>query len=172
MTESEDGGQPGGWHAPATVAVVLLVLSAIVFYDVTLMAPPQAVGMGPTAAMRLVGALLAVLGIAHVIAAVRLRKAQHGAVAPDESSDVLTNRAALGWVLGGLVGMILILQFGGGFVLGSTCLFALTARAFGQPLHFKSIALGFGLAALVYAFFTQALSLSLPSGPLERLVIG
>jgi putative tricarboxylic transport membrane protein len=68
--------------------------------------------------------------------------------------------------------MILILQFGGGFVLGSTCLFALTARAFGEPLHVKSLGFGFVLAALVYAFFTQALSLSLPSGPLERLVIG
>ena len=38
------------------MAVVLFVLSGIVFFDVTLMAPPQAVGMGPTAAMRLVGA--------------------------------------------------------------------------------------------------------------------
>jgi putative tricarboxylic transport membrane protein len=127
--------------------------------------------MGPTAAMRLVGALLAVLGIAHVIAALRLRKAQPGGIGA-ESSGFLTNRGALGWVLGGLIGMILILQFGGGFVLGSTCLFALTARAFGQPLHVKSLGLGFVLAALVYAFFTQALSLSLPSGPLERLVTG
>jgi len=170
MTEAEAGDGPG-WHALATVAVVLFGLAAIIFYDVTLMAPAQAVGVGPTASMRIVGALLIVLGIAHVIAAVQRRSAQRGRDTA-ELDEILTNRGALGWVLGGLIGMILILQVGGGFVIGSTWLFAATARAFGQPIRFKSPAIGFVLAGLVYAFFTQALSLSLPSGPLERLLVG
>ena len=170
MTDLENTAGPG-WHALATVAVVLFALAGIIFYDVTLMAPAQAVGVGPTASMRIVGALLIILGLAHVIAALRQRSAARGRDT-SELAEILTNRAALAWVLGGLIGMILILQFGGGFVIGSTWLFAATARAFGQPMRFKSPAIGFVLAALVYGFFTQALSLSLPSGPLERLLIG
>lgn len=159
-----------GWHALATVAAVLFALAAVIGFDVTRMAPAQAVGVGPTAVMRLVALLLVVLGVAHVVAALRVRARTTGKTS-SELDEILTNRPALGWVLGGLIGMILVLQFGGGFVLGSTWLFAATARAFGQPIRVKSPVIGFALAALVYAFFTQALSLSLPSGPLERLLL-
>lgn len=169
MSDSETNGP--GWHAMATVAIVLFGLAAVIGYDVTLMAPAQAVGVGPTAAMRIVALLLVVLGLAHVVAALRLRAALHGKET-SELGAVLTNRAALGWVLAGLVGMILVLQLGGGFVIGSTWLFVATARAFGQPIRIKSPAIGALLAAVVYAFFTRALSLSLPAGPLERLFFG
>lgn len=169
MSETENNGP--GWHALATVAAVLVTLAAVIGYDVTLMAPAQAVGVGPTPAMRMVAVLLVVLGLAHVVAALRLGAAQRGRET-SELDAVLTNRAALGWVLGGLIGMILLLQLGGGFVIGSTWLFAATARAFGQPIRFKSLGIGFSLAAVVFAFFTQALSLSLPAGPLERLFLG
>ena len=167
---SEPTVEGPGWHALATVAAVLFGLAAVIGLDVTRMAPAQAVGVGPTAVMRLVAVLLVVLGVAHIVAALRLRAATHGKTS-SELDEVLTNRPALGWVLGGLIGMILVLQFGGGFVLGSTWLFAATARAFGQPIRIKSPAIGLVLAALVYAFFTQALSLSLPAGPLERLLL-
>ena len=169
MSGSETNGP--GWHATATVGAVLFGLAAVIGRDLTLMAPAQAVGVGPTAAMRIVVLLLVVLGLAHVAAALRMRAALRGRKT-SELGTVLTNRAAMGWVLGGLVGMILVLQFGGGFIIGSTWLFAATARAFGQPIRIKSPAIGFVLAALVYAFFTQALSLSLPAGPLERLLLG
>jgi putative tricarboxylic transport membrane protein len=168
MSKPEANGP--GWHALVTVAVVLFGLAAVIASDVTRMAPAQAVGVGPTAVMRLVAMLLTVLGLAHIVAALRLRATLHGKKTP-ELDAALTNRAALGWVLGGLVGMILILRFDGGFVVGSTWLFAATARAFGQPIRIKSPVIGFVLAAAVYAFFTKALSLSLPAGALERLLL-
>lgn len=155
-----------GRQALATVAALLLGLAAVIAWDITAMAPAQAVGVGPTAVMRMVVGLLLVLGLAHAIAAAR--------AAPKTRAQTTsaTNRAALGWVLGGLVGMIAVLQLGGGFVMGATWLFAATARAFGQPLRSRSPVIGLVLAALVYAFFTQALSLSLPAGALERLLLG
>jgi len=155
-----------GRQALATVAALLLGLAAVIAWDITAMAPAQAVGVGPTAVMRMVVGLLLVLGLAHAIAAAR--------AAPKKRAQTTsaTNRAALGWVLGGLVGMIAVLQLGGGFVMGATWLFAATARAFGQPLRSRSPVIGLVLAALVYAFFTQALSLSLPAGALERLLLG
>jgi putative tricarboxylic transport membrane protein len=155
-----------GRQALATVAALLLGLAAVIAWDITTMAPAQAVGVGPTAVMRMVVGLLLVLGLAHAIAAAR--------AAPKTRAQTTsaTNRAALGWVLGGLVGMIAVLQLGGGFVMGATWLFAATARAFGQPLRSRSPVIGLVLAALVYAFFTQALSLSMPAGALERLLLG
>jgi putative tricarboxylic transport membrane protein len=155
-----------GRQALATVAALLLGLAAVIAWDITTMAPAQAVGVGPTAVMRMVVGLLLVLGLAHAIAAAR--------AAPKTRAQTTsaTNRAALGWVLGGLVGMIAVLQLGGGFVMGATWVFAATARAFGQPLRSRSPVIGLVLAALVYAFFTQALSLSMPAGALERLLLG
>ncbi len=167
MTEEEQGGP--GWQALAAVAALLFVLAAVIVFDVTGMAPAGAVGVGPTVAMKMVAGLLVILGIAHVVAAIRARAAHRGRQ-DHELEEVLRNRGALAWVLGGLIGMIAILQFGGGFILGSTCLFAATARAFGQPVGVKSLVIGFVLAAVVYAFFTLALTLSLPAGPLERLL--
>jgi putative tricarboxylic transport membrane protein len=120
--------------------------------------------------MHLVAALVGILGIAHWIAAWRQRAklAASGAV----RTLLHGNHAALAWVLGSLIGLIAILQFGGGFIAGSTWLFAGTARAFGERLSIKSFAIGIVLASLVYAFFTKALSLSLPAGPIERLLFG
>lgn len=155
-----------GRQALATVAALLFGLAAVIAWDITTMAPAQAVGVGPTAVMRIVVGLLLVLGLAHAIAAARAAPTAKAETAP------ATNRAALGWVLGGLIGMIAVLQVGAGFVIGATWLFAATARAFGQPLRSRSPVIGLVLAALVYAFFTQALSLSLPAGPLERLLLG
>ncbi|MEG1769565.1 MAG: tripartite tricarboxylate transporter TctB family protein [Comamonas sp.] len=164
MSEPTTNGP--GRQALATVAALLFGLAAVIAWDITTMAPAQAVGVGPTAVMRIVVGLLLVLGLAHAIAAARAAPKARAEMAP------ATNRAALGWVLGGLIGMIAVLQVGAGFVLGATWLFAATARAFGQPLRSRSPVIGLVLAALVYAFFTQALSLSLPAGPLERLLPG
>ena len=169
MSEPEAAGP--GWHALATVAVALIVLAGVVAFDVTRMAPAGAVGVGPTVGMKMVAGLLAILGIAHGVAAIRARAAHKGRQ-DGELAELLANRGALAWVLGGLVGMIAILQVDGGFILGSTWLFAATARAFGQPLRIKSPLIGLALAAIVFVFFTKALSLSLPTGPLERLLVG
>ena len=150
-----------GWRALAGVGAFLLALAVTLLVDATRMPPPQAVGVGPTAALRLVAVLLALLGVAHLVAA---WKARALAFTPGDKA----NRAALAWVLGGLVGLIVWLQLGGGFVIGEVA----TAAAFGQPIRIKSPVIGFFLALAVYVFFTLGLSLSLPAGPLERALFG
>ncbi|MDP9962916.1 hypothetical protein J2W37_000622 [Variovorax paradoxus] len=50
-------------------------------------------------------------------------------------------------------------------------LFAAPARA-SEHFRIKAPAIGLMLAALVYAFFTKALSLWLPASPLEPLFFG
>ena len=171
MSNDADTIQGPGWHALALVGLFLFGLTALIFVDLGRMAPPQSIGVGPTAAMKIVAVLLAVLGVAHFLAAFKLRRATRERQS-HELDELLTNRAALAWVLGGLIGMIAVLQVGGGFILGAGWLFVATARAFGQRIRFASPAVGFMLAFVVFAFFTKALSLSLPAGPLERVLLG
>lgn len=53
-----------------------------------------------------------------------------------------------------------------GFVPASALLFALVARALGSRRALRDTAVGFALAALAFAFFTQVLSVNLPMGTL------
>lgn len=152
---------------PRTQAIVgagLLALAAALGFDATRLPPPRIHGVGPSAALRLVGVALAVLGVAHLIVALR-RRGLAGSV--DRG-----NLGALAWVMAALVGLMVVLQFGGGFVLGTTWLFVATARGFGERFSVKSVGIGVVLCAFVYTFFTRALSLGLPAGPIERVLLG
>ena len=162
---SESGAPPGPrWQTQCGIGVALLLVAAALWFDARQLPPPPAVGVGPSAALRLVGVLVALLGLAHFVTAWRARQAGHVA-----STD-RGNHASLGIVLAALVGQIALLEVGAGFVASSLWLFALTARGFGERIGPKLIAIGAVLSVAVYLFFTQALSLALPAGPLERLI--
>jgi putative tricarboxylic transport membrane protein len=156
-------------RALAGVGIGLLLLAAVTLFDAYRLAISTGVGVGPSASMKLIGAILALLGCAHLVAAWRTR-AKSMPVQSIEQEPV--NRAALAWVFGGLVGQIIVLMVGGGFILGSTILFIATARAFGKPLKSFAPVYGAILSTVVYLIFTMGLSLSLPSGPLEQLLLG
>ncbi len=66
-----------------------------------------------------------------------------------------------------LIGMIGI---GGGFIPATAILFAMTAAAFGRRAFLTDVAIGFALALVIYLLFVKLLTLSLPAGPLERLL--
>jgi putative tricarboxylic transport membrane protein len=149
--------------ASAAIGAGLLALAAAVWLD-SIGLPTPTAGVGPGVAPKLVSLFLAGLGIAHGVAAWRSRGLQ---LQVDRG-----NHRSLGWVMAALIGLIAVMQIGGGFVLGAAWLFIATARGFGEAIRARSLALGFGLSLLVYLFFTQALSLTLPSGPLERLLVG
>jgi putative tricarboxylic transport membrane protein len=115
--------------------------------------------------MKLIATLLTGLGIAHLVQAARLVKL---GVALETDENV--NLRSLAWVLGGLVLQIVTLSLGAGFILSSTILFIATACGFGRSLKSWGPLYGLILSTVVYIFFTKALSLSLPMGPLERLL--
>ncbi|WP_020656833.1 tripartite tricarboxylate transporter TctB family protein [Massilia niastensis] len=153
------------WRAPLLVGIALLALGALTLFDAFRVASGVGPGVGPSAAMKLVALLLGGLGLAHLVQAGRL--ARRGlALEPKER----VNLGALAWVLGGLVFQIVALTLGGGFILSSTILFTATACGFGRSLKSWGPVYGLVLSTLVYLFFTKALSLSLPMGPLEQLL--
>ena len=77
---------------------------------------------------------------------------------------------ALWWILGGLAALIAIIAFGGGFIVATALLFAMTAAAFGRRAFHIDLAIGFVLGIAVYLMFDKLLTLSLPAGPIERLL--
>ncbi|HET7863083.1 MAG TPA: tripartite tricarboxylate transporter TctB family protein [Burkholderiaceae bacterium] len=148
----------------AAIGAGLLLLALALWLDAARLPPPNVVGVGPSAPMRLVAVLVMVVALAHLVAAWRRR-------ALDLPAPQRGNHASLAWVMAALLGLIAALQLGGGFVLGSAWLFVGTARGFGEKISAKSVGIGAVLAALVYLFFTRVLSLALPAGPLERLLL-
>jgi putative tricarboxylic transport membrane protein len=161
-----EAGSPAGprWQTQCGIGIALLLIAAALWFDATQLPPPPATGVGPSAAMRLVAVFVGILGLAHFVSAWRARAAGH-----DTPTDV-GNHRSLGIVVAALVGQIVLLELGAGFILSSLWLFGLTARGFGERVGFKVVAIGLALSVAVYLFFTKALSLALPAGPLERLL--
>jgi putative tricarboxylic transport membrane protein len=164
MSQGLDHKVPA-WRAPLVVGIVLLVLGAVTLADAFRVASGVGPGVGPSAAMKLIAALLVALGVAHLVQAGRA--ARHTLVL---GAGEKVNLRSLAWVLGGLVLQIVALGLGAGFIVSSTILFTATACGFGRSLRSWGPVYGLVLTTLVYLFFTKALSLSLPMGPLEQLL--
>jgi putative tricarboxylic transport membrane protein len=164
MTAGKDNSVPAG-RAPLVVGVILLGLSGLTLLDSFDVASGTGPNVGPSAAMKLVALILGALGAAHLVQALRLGKQRQAQDVEDK-----VNPGSLAWVFAGLVLQIAALSLNAGFIVSSTILFAFTACGFGRSLKSLGPVYGLILSTLVYLFFTKALSLSLPMGPLERLL--
>ena len=156
-------GTGGGRRAdPAgiVIALVLLGFAATIWWDMTTLRISSTYGVGPKAMPIVVATGLALLGIGNLIIAIR------GELPHRETGDP----KAILLIVGGLAALIAMIGFGGGFILGMTILFAMTAAAFGRRAFLTDLAIGFGLGLVVYLLFVNLLTLSLPVGPIERLL--
>jgi putative tricarboxylic transport membrane protein len=157
---------------PAVVGVLLLALAGLLTLDAASLTLATPYGLGPQAVPYLVAGGLFILGCAHLVTAARgfvpdtVVAAIEGAPVHPEPSDP----AAVAWIVGGLVALIATIGLGGGFVPATALLFAATARAFGRRALLVDLLIGFGFGLVVYLAFTRLLTLSLPQGPLERLL--
>ena len=103
---------------------------------------------------------LGLLAIGNLVDALR------GNLPARESADP----QAVWLILGGLALLIAIIGFGGGFIPATSALFVTTSAAFGRRAILADSAIGFVLTTLIYLAFDRLLTLSLPAGPLERLL--
>lgn len=156
MTAPASRTDPAG----LAVAALLALIAAVIVFDTTRLELGQTYGLGPKAMPYLVAAGLALLAIGNLLMGLR------GDLPAREGA----NPKAILLILGGLAAVIACIGLGGGFILGMTLLFAMTAAAFGRVNFLADLAIGLALAIAVYLMFAKVLSLSLPAGPLERLL--
>jgi putative tricarboxylic transport membrane protein len=146
--------------AGIVVAVILAVLAGVVFYDMSTLQISQTYGVGPKAMPIVVAAGLVLLAIGNAVMAYR----------GDFPEREKASHLPIVLILGGLAVVIVLIGVGGGFIAAMTILFAATSTAFGRRAILTDLAIGFVLATATYLMFAKVLSLSLPSGPLERLL--
>lgn len=141
------------------IAAGLLVIALVVLWDASAL-PAPVYGIGPRAMPVIVACGLIALAIGNAWLAWR------GGFPEREPYDA----RALGLILGGLAALIAVIGLGGGFIFATTVVFAATSAAFGRRALLVDLAIGFALSLAVYLMFTKLLTLSLPVGPLERLL--
>jgi putative tricarboxylic transport membrane protein len=142
------------------VGLGLLGLAALTAWDARALAIASVYGMGPEAVPYLVAGGLVLLALAHFVAAAR-----SGLPSPEP-----VDGGAIAWVGLGLFALIAAVGLGIGFIPAMALLFAATARGFGRKAVLADLAIGLALGLLVYLGLTRLLTLSLPQGPLERLL--
>jgi putative tricarboxylic transport membrane protein len=142
------------------IAAALLLLAAVIVWDTTSLQLAATYGLGPKAMPYVVATGLGLLAAGNFLLAWR------GDFPAREDIDP----RAIAFILGGLAALIAIIGLGGGFIIATTVLFVATAAAFGRRAIHIDVAIGFLLALAIYLLFDKLLTLSLPAGPLERLL--
>lgn len=157
MTAGEPRMRAGADRPVVAIGAGLLAIAAVIVWDgLQLRASFGSQAIGPQMMPFLVGLLLAGLGVLTVLEGLR------GAASRREADGF----AAVGWIAGGLLAMVLLVRTAG-FVPAAAVLFAATARAFGSVRPALDLAIGAVLAAAAFLFFVKVLGLTLPSGLAE-----
>jgi putative tricarboxylic transport membrane protein len=155
---SSTSRRPDG--AALVIAAILAAIAIVIFWQTSQMrVPPVQQRVGPTVFPYVVATGLALLAIGTLISAIRRGF-------PERSKD---DFAPIAWIVAGLVGQILLLSTAG-FSIATGILFAFTAKGFGRGPLWRTIPIGVVFGFVVWFAFSRGLQLSLPAGPLERLV--
>jgi putative tricarboxylic transport membrane protein len=147
-------------RAALVIAALLAVLAAVILWSTRAMpVAGQYARVGPTTFPYVIAACLAGLAVGTAVSAWR------GGF-PERERDHL---GPMIWIVAGLAAQMLLLKTAG-FSIATGVLFACAARGFGRgPLWF-TLPIGIVFAFIVWFVFARLLQLSLPAGPLERLV--
>ncbi|WP_108395522.1 tripartite tricarboxylate transporter TctB family protein [Devosia submarina] len=146
--------------AAFVIALVLAAIAAVIIWQTSLMrVPPIQAKVGPTVFPYVIAAGLLVLSFATAISAFR------GQFPVREK----INYGPIAWIVGGLLAQLLLISWAG-FSIGTAVLFGFVAKGFGRGPLWLSVPIGFVLAFAIWFIFSRGLQLSLPTGPIERLV--
>ena len=161
MSSSDPAQTP--WRvdrAGIVIAALLAALAAVLVWDARGLSGGSMYGMGPEAMPVVIACGLGLLAIGNFIDALR------GNLPARESADPVP----VFLILVGLALLIGIIGFGGGFILATSALFVTTSAAFGRRAIVIDCVIALVMSTLIYLAFDRLLTLSLPAGPLERLL--
>jgi putative tricarboxylic transport membrane protein len=146
--------------AGIVIAGLLLAVAAVIFWDTTTLQISSVYGVGPKAMPIVVASALVLLALGNLVMALR------GELPARESADP----KAIALILSGQIALIALIGLGGGFIAATAVLFATTSAAFGRRAFLADLAIGFVLGIVIFVMFDKLLTLSLPAGPIERLL--
>jgi putative tricarboxylic transport membrane protein len=155
---SASAGRPD--RAGIAIALGLIAIAGVIVWDMSRLELATTYGLGPQAMPVVVAGGLFLLGLANLVMAWR------GDLPDRESFDP----KAILLILGGLAALIAVIGLGGGFIVATALLFAATATAFGRRALLVDLLIGLGLGLLIFLLFDKLLTLTLPTGPIERLL--
>jgi putative tricarboxylic transport membrane protein len=149
------------------VAVALCVIAlgvGVVYMSTQIAVPPTYAKVGPTVFPYTVGAALVCLG------AFLFRDAFVGnwSCEVNDQEAEKPDLAPMMWVIAGLAINLVLIAYAG-FILASTAMFVLVAKAFGSKRLWLAAIVGFVLALLAYFGFARVLDLRMGSGLIEDL---
>lgn len=148
------------WAALA-IAVILVVIAAVIFFDVSRLKGTAGYSqVGPATVPDWIAFALVGLGIWTAIEAFR---GDFPARDHQELGPVV-------WVVAGLAAQMLLLKTAG-FSIATGVLFALVAAGFGKRKLWITLPVGIVLCLGIWVIFAGLLQLSLPAGPLEQLFL-
>ena len=157
---SGPGGSRRSDAAGLVIAAMLAVVAGIIGWETSQMPAAAAYArIGPTAFPYAIAAGFACLAVGTVVSAIRggFPEREHDRIGP-----ILR-------IVGGLVAQLVLLTTAG-FSIATGALFAMTARSFGRGPLWLTFPIGVAVAFVIWVIFARGLQLSLPQGPLERLV--
>lgn len=160
MSGHPDAHQHRPDRAVLVIAVLLAALAVVIVWDTQRLAVAAAYArVGPAAFPYTIAAAL--LGLAAWTAVAGWR----GAFPERESVEF----GPVAWIVAGLVGQMALLPYAG-FSVATGVLFAFTAKGLGRGPLWLTVPAGVVFGFVVWVVFAKILQLSLPAGPLERLV--
>ena len=146
--------------AALVIALVMAAIAAVIIWQTSLMrVPPIQAKVGPTVFPYVIAGGLLILAVGTAISALRGQF-------PAREKD---NLGPMAWIIGGLVAQMLLIGWAG-FSIGTAVLFAFTAKGFGRGPLWQTLPIGLVLSFVIWFIFSRGLQLSLPMGPLERLI--
>jgi putative tricarboxylic transport membrane protein len=146
-------------RAALVVAAGIAVIAAVIAYSTATTIGGSATRIGPSVFPYAIAGGLFILAIWTAFEAMR------GDFPKREEQDI----QPVIWIVGGLAAQMLLLNITG-FSIATGLLFAATARGFGKGPLWMTIPIGIVLSFIIWIIFTKGLQLSLPAGPLERLI--
>ncbi|RUM96502.1 tripartite tricarboxylate transporter TctB family protein [Pseudaminobacter arsenicus] len=160
MIDKDPGARRRPDRAALVIAAALAGMGVLIAWSTHSMGGAGSYSrIGPTAFPYAIAAVFLILAVWTVFAALRNDFPERE---PQKFGPVI-------WIVGGLAAQMLLLNIVG-FSIATGLLFAATARGFGRGPLWLTIPIGIVLSFAVWFVFSKGLQLTLPAGPLERLI--
>ena len=142
----------------------VLALAIVMFWQImSIPVSPIYAKVGPTVVPIITALALGMLGILLLV------DAWQGGWQPREEKEVAPDRAALLWIVAGLVLNVLLISTAG-FTIASVILFVCVARGFGSKATVRDALIGAAFALIAYLGFAQTLGINIGSGLVESAI--